>query len=544
MCYIKSSLNLDNELSYNILFNSSTYNNLKMINNDEHFCLSVNYLDEVIKQLQNIHNNNKISNECIDLIHYLDLDYLLWNYQVNLDNSTNFKIQILNNIIKNIIYYINDEFKYDAINELLNYFHNSEYLINIDKYITLHKVAFYNQINILKWLGVNKQELIINNIKLPQNMLWYDDIIVKTDTIITTAIERNNIDILNWINNYCIQHNIIFPYKIEFLHLASYFGNIRVIEWIHTFCLENNIKFEYDYICILRAVMQNHYCVIKWFQTYCIENNIVFINFNTPCEMTHIINAAGWCESVDMLNWCLQVCNDNNVEFIYSNAIFNNNNVCSIQVLNWLKKYSEQKQTHIQHISFLTYRIAYYGNLKILNWLNDYLTSINSKISEVDIWNMIETVADYSLNTIAYDSIYTDMLDWLENYCTTHNYKFKFCMYYITPITLANFEVVKWYCKFCAKTGESLNCLEINIYDFIETDEPDDIENVNYKIIEYLVIGTNMLDWLKNYCIQNHVEFKYSIGSTELRKYPKWLAANKQIIDEHNEKLNINNNAL
>lgn len=382
MCYIISALNSSYyNLPYDLPYISSTYEQFKR-NNKNSIILSVKYSKNSIQELQNIHLNSKISDECIELINYLDLNYLLWNYEVNLDNSLNLTIQILNNIIKNIKFYINEYFKHEAIQELLLLFHNNNVLNNIDNYITIEDAVINGYIDVINWYNNKKQVIIKNGLV---NIDWSSgSFLNKTkNNLIYCAIKKGNIKTLDWIYNYCNQNNICFNYDIECIKIVARFGHIEML---------------------------------KWFQNYCYETNLQFIN---SCDsMYNIIKIASCFGRTEVLDWCLQYCNKYNIDFCYDEKTFIFiNDKCCILALNWFINYSKQYKRLFNFLSYTISNCAHYGWIDVIEWINNYYLSINTKISQEEVFNIINN-ASYS-NKI-------NILEWIYNYTITHNLIFDY----------------------------------------------------------------------------------------------------------------------
>lgn len=459
MLTIKSNKFIDSNI-YTLEYNSSTYDIIKnmaysekFINIDVEYIFEIPYDEKNIQELVNLSGKNNISNKTIDLIHYLDLDYLFWNYKVNLDETEINIIQELNNIIKNIKYYINEYHKYYSINELLKYFNNDfENIEHINEFCCIDGASRYQHINILRWFSCYYEKT---------------NIICDYDDGIQNAGRNNDIDILKWFIDYSELTNCEFKYWDNYHSAIDFFAlecNIDALEIFKNYCIKKNIEFKYKVWAICWAAREGHINVLNWFA----ENRHIFgFIYDNEKDFEHgysgdwwewrddddgqdgyitLVNFASVGGQEEVLNWFYDYCKKTGTKFKYSGDGFeyavkyNHKNIIEwfrkkpefnlvcyfynilnglckqenvencMYFLNVLLELSEQYDTdlflHDNQIGLLCMNERF----DILEWFNDYYEKHNKTLM-ITIWVLEKAVISGNVN----------MINWVVSYCNKYN---------------------------------------------------------------------------------------------------------------------------
>ena len=134
-----------------------------------------NYSIECIEELINIKNQKELLEETFKLIDFLDLNYLLYNYDVLINTTNPYIIELYT--IKQLEYTETER----KLHKLINYFGNNMKHVVFDyDIIDVDVVCYYGYINILDWF-------IKNNLELKY-----------TVQAINWACDKKHINILEW----------------------------------------------------------------------------------------------------------------------------------------------------------------------------------------------------------------------------------------------------------------------------------------------------------------------------------------------------------
>ena len=281
--YILQSSSKDN---FELNNYSSTLEQLNDICEENVF--PIPYSNEIIEELINIHSLKKLNEETFRLIDFLDMNYLLYNNEIELNSSIPSIIELydIKNTTDNII----------KLHKMINYFRaNIDYIVFDHSLININKVCEYGYINILDWFVNSGKEF------------------KYTKNAINWACCNGHVNILDWFVNSGKE----FKYTEDAINWACRNGRVNILDWF----VNSGKEFKYTKDAIKLACWNGHVNILDWF-------------VNSGKEFKYTEDAIKWacCNGhVNILDWFV----NSGKEFKYSTRVREHGRV---NVLEWFEK--------------------------------------------------------------------------------------------------------------------------------------------------------------------------------------------------------------
>lgn len=218
-------------------------------------------------------NGNILSDKTIELIHKLKMDYIFFNFEINLQESKNPEIQKIHNLISKMFTYTPSCKDYfERLHNFLNIMNNNFEKINIFLLINSHTITInntYGYTNVSDFYHCHS----ISNCNYLQKTVNNTEFLIKIEyyNILGHACFYDNIDVIiwclkhykNWIND-CDKTNIDILIKIIFEK-----DNNKILNCFYTYrqIIEQfAYLFETDYILkiFIDACIYNKLNIVKW----------------------------------------------------------------------------------------------------------------------------------------------------------------------------------------------------------------------------------------------------------------------------------------